>query len=56
MLHDMSFVQRRSEDTRKYILFCSPGSASGRLITIAVAHVSWRGWIAACARCCAAMA
>ncbi|MGZ9076283.1 MAG: trehalose-6-phosphate synthase, partial [Burkholderiaceae bacterium] len=47
MLHDMSFVQRRSEDTRKYILLLFTGlGVLVALITIAVAHVSWRGWIA----------
>ncbi len=47
MLHDMSFVQRRSEDTRKYILwlFTVLGLAVA-LITVAVAHLSWRGWVA----------
>ena len=47
MLHDMSFVQRRSEDTRKYILllFTVLGVAVA-LITIAVAHLSWKGWVA----------
>ncbi|GAB4479790.1 MAG: trehalose-6-phosphate synthase [Burkholderiaceae bacterium] len=47
MLHDMSFVQRRSEDTRKYIvwLFTILGFAVA-LITVAVAHLSWRGWMA----------
>ena len=47
MVHDMSFVQRRSEDTRKYIviLFTILGVAVA-LITIAVAHLSWRGWVA----------
>ena len=47
MLHDMSFVQRRSEDTRQYILLLFTGlGVLVALITIAVAHVSWRGWIA----------
>ena len=47
ILHDMSFVQRRSEDTRKYILLLFTGlGVVVALITIAVAHVSWRGWIA----------
>jgi len=47
MLHDMSFVQRRSADTRKYIvwLFTVMGLAVA-LITVAVAHLSWRGWVA----------
>jgi trehalose 6-phosphate synthase len=43
----MSFIERRSEDTRKYIvlLFTVLGVAVA-LITIAVAHLSWRGWVA----------
>ncbi|MGH6622583.1 MAG: alpha,alpha-trehalose-phosphate synthase (UDP-forming) [Burkholderiaceae bacterium] len=47
MVHDMSFVQRRSEDTRKYIvlLFTFLGVAVA-VISIAVAHLSWRGWVA----------
>ncbi len=47
MLHDMSFAQRRSEDTRKYFLwlFTALGLAVA-LITVAVAHLSWRGWVA----------
>ncbi|MFN3567103.1 MAG: trehalose-6-phosphate synthase, partial [Burkholderiaceae bacterium] len=47
MLHDMSFVQRRSADTRKYIvwLFTVMGLVVA-LITVAVAHLSWRGWVA----------
>jgi len=46
MLHDMSFVKLRSEDTRKYvlILFTVLGVAIA-LITIGVAHLSWRGWV-----------
>ena len=47
LLHDMSFVQRRSEDTRKYILilFTTLGIVIA-MITIGVAHLSWRGWVA----------
>jgi trehalose 6-phosphate synthase len=47
VLHDMSFIERRSEDTRKYIviLFTVLGLAMA-LIAIAVAHLSWRGWVA----------
>jgi trehalose 6-phosphate synthase len=45
--HDMSFVTRRSEDTRKYVLlmFTALGVVVG-LITVAVAQLSWRGWVA----------
>lgn len=47
MLHDMSFAKLRSADTRKYVLmlFTVLGLAIA-LITIAVAHLSWRGWVA----------
>ena len=47
VVHDMSFIERRSEDTRKYIviLFTVLGLAVA-LISIAVAHLSWRGWVA----------
>ncbi len=46
LVHDMSYVERRSEDTRKYIaalfaLLCLVTS----LITVLVAHMSWRGWM-----------
>jgi len=46
LVHDMSFVERRSADTRKYILIlfavlCLVTS----LITVLVAHLSWRGWM-----------
>jgi trehalose 6-phosphate synthase len=46
VVHDMSFVTRRSEDTRKYVLlmFAVLGVAIG-LIAVAVAHLSWRGWM-----------
>jgi trehalose-6-phosphate synthase len=47
IVHDMSFVARRSEDTRKYIYltFTVLGVAVG-LISVAVALLSWRGWMA----------
>jgi trehalose 6-phosphate synthase len=46
LVHDMSFVERRSADTRKYIiiLFVVLGVVIS-LITVLVAHLSWRGWI-----------
>lgn len=46
IVHDMSFVARRSEDTRKYLLwmFTTLGIAVA-LITVLVAHLSWRGWM-----------
>ncbi|PKN68718.1 MAG: trehalose-6-phosphate synthase [Deltaproteobacteria bacterium HGW-Deltaproteobacteria-12] len=46
LVHDMSFVERRSSDTRKYILIlfavlCLVTS----FITVFIAHWSWRGWM-----------
>lgn len=46
LVHDMSFVERRSEDTRKYVivLFALLGIVIS-VITVFVAHLSWRGWM-----------
>lgn len=46
LVHDMSFVERRSADTRTYviILFVVLGVVIS-LITVFVAHLSWRGWM-----------
>ena len=46
LIHDMSFVERRSADTRKYviILFILLGIVVS-IITVLVAHLSWRGWM-----------
>ncbi|HEU4621307.1 MAG TPA: trehalose-6-phosphate synthase [Burkholderiaceae bacterium] len=46
MLHDTSFVGRRSDETRWYIvgLFVVLGVLIA-LITVFVAHLSWRGWL-----------
>ncbi len=46
LLHDLSFIDRRSQDTRHYLIFFM--SALGftiALITMAVAQLSWRGWV-----------
>ncbi|MFH1044273.1 MAG: trehalose-6-phosphate synthase [Pseudomonadota bacterium] len=47
MVHDMSFVERRSEDTKKYVfyLFVAIGAIVS-LITVVIAELSWRGWVA----------
>ncbi|MEO8936301.1 MAG: trehalose-6-phosphate synthase [Burkholderiaceae bacterium] len=47
MVSDMSFIESRSEATRKYtiLLFLVLGVVTS-LITVLVAHLSWRGWIA----------
>lgn len=46
LLHDMSFVERRSEETRKYLFyfFIALGAAVS-FITVVIAQLSWRGWV-----------
>ena len=46
LVHDMSFVERRSADSRKYVivLFALLGVIVS-VITVFVAHLSWRGWM-----------
>src|SRR6478609_273663 len=47
VVHDMSFAQRRSADTRKYILYLFAAIATVvALITVIIAEISWRGWVA----------
>jgi trehalose 6-phosphate synthase len=47
MVHDMSFVQRRSEDTKKYVFYLFVAIAAIiSLITVIIAELSWRGWVA----------
>ncbi|HEX4634476.1 MAG TPA: hypothetical protein VH163_11605, partial [Gemmatimonadales bacterium] len=46
LVHDMSFVARRSAQTRKYLFLFFVGlAATVALITVAVAQFSWRGWV-----------
>ncbi len=47
LIHDMSWVERRSSDTKWYLfyLFGIIGAVIS-LITVLVAHLSWRGWVA----------
>ena len=46
LLHDMSFVDRRSQDTRQYLLIFIVGlGLTIALVTVVVAQLSWRGWI-----------
>jgi len=46
LIHDMSFIEKRSADTRKYIvlLFVILFLVIS-FITVLVAHLSWRGWM-----------
>jgi trehalose-6-phosphate synthase len=46
VLHDMSFIELRSSETRWYAMatFAVLGLVVA-LVTVAVAHLSWRGWV-----------
>jgi trehalose 6-phosphate synthase len=46
LVHDMSFVERRSEETRRYLFyfFIALGACIA-LITVVIAELSWRGWV-----------
>jgi trehalose 6-phosphate synthase len=45
LVHDMSFVGRRSEETRKYLFYVFAAlGLTVSMITVAVAQLSWRGW------------
>jgi len=39
-------VQRRSDDTKKYIFISSPRSGDRLAVTVVIAEISWRGWVA----------
>ncbi len=45
VVHDMRFIERRSEQTTKYLfyLFLAIGLVVA-LITVVIAEISWRGW------------
>jgi alpha,alpha-trehalose-phosphate synthase [UDP-forming] len=46
LLHDLSFIDRRSQDTRQYlIILIVVLGASMALITMVVAQLSWHGWV-----------
>ncbi|MEA3152418.1 MAG: hypothetical protein QOK44_7 [Betaproteobacteria bacterium] len=47
IVHDMSFIELRSADTKRYIvwLFAAIGAVIA-LITVVIAELSWRGWMA----------
>ena len=46
LVHDMSFIERRSEETKRYVFYFFIGlGLVVSLITVAIAQLSWRGWI-----------
>ncbi|MBI3140291.1 MAG: trehalose-6-phosphate synthase [Rhodocyclales bacterium] len=46
LVHDMSFIQRRTEETKRYVFYFFIGlGAIISLITVAIAQLSWRGWV-----------
>ena len=46
LVHDMSFVTRRSEETKLYGFYFFMGLAAViSLITVIIAQLSWRGWV-----------
>ena len=46
LLHDLSFIDRRSQDTRRYLIgFIASLGLAIALITVVVAQLSWRGWV-----------
>jgi trehalose 6-phosphate synthase len=46
VVHDMSFIARRSEETKRYVFwFLVALGALVSLITVVVAQLSWRGWV-----------
>ena len=46
LVHDMSFIARRSEETRKYLfLFFIGLGGTVSLLTVVIAQLSWRGWV-----------
>lgn len=46
LVHDMSFVVRRSEETKRYVFFLFMALAAiVSLATVVIAQISWRGWM-----------
>jgi len=46
LVHDMSFIARRSAETRKYLFYFFVGlGVIISLLTVVIAQLSWRGWV-----------
>ncbi len=47
LVHDMSFITRRSQETKRYVFYLFMGLAAVvSLVTVIIAQLSWRGWMA----------
>lgn len=48
LVQDMTFVERRNADTKRFLfIFLALLALAISLMTVFVAHLSWRGWLAA---------
>ena len=46
LLHDHSFIEKRSQDTRRYlVILIAVLGGTIAVITVVVAQLSWRGWV-----------
>jgi trehalose-6-phosphate synthase len=46
LVHDMSFIDRRSAETRRYVLWLFLGlGVIVSALTVVIAQLSWRGWV-----------
>ncbi|MFY9328456.1 MAG: trehalose-6-phosphate synthase [Georgfuchsia sp.] len=46
LMHDMSFIERRSEESKTYLFYFFAGLAFVvSLLTVIIAQLSWRGWM-----------
>lgn len=46
LIHDLSFIDRRSQDSRRFLVWFMAGlGVVIALITVVVAQLSWRGWV-----------
>lgn len=46
LVHDMSFIERRSQDTRRYLIgLIAVLGLVFAVLTVVVAQLSWRGWV-----------
>ena len=47
LVHDLGYIARRSEETKRYVVYFFLGLAAiVSLMTVVIAQLSWRGWIA----------